>query len=86
MSEYVEVPFEGKAQDKSILLLAAAEDLGQEPGVVQTRTGGFYVPKEVADKAFGEQKDVSTRNSDDSDEKPPKKRAAKKSASKTTQE
>lgn len=51
MSEYVEVPFEGKAEEKATLLLAAAEEKGLGASVVQTRTGAFYVPKEVAEAA-----------------------------------
>jgi hypothetical protein len=85
VSEHVEVPFEGQAKDRAILLLAAAEDLGKDPQAIQTRTGSFYVDPEVAEKAG-----LSTRKSDaeDDSEKPseekpaPKKRAAKKSTSK----
>jgi hypothetical protein len=50
MSETVKVPY-GKGGDNATLLLAAAEELDMEPGVVRTSLHGFEVPKEVADKA-----------------------------------
>ncbi len=85
MSEYVEVPFEGKAEVKATLLLAAAEELGLGQGVVQTRTGAFYVPAEVNEKAFASREEVSDGNSEGDEEKP--KRAPRKStASKKAQE
>lgn len=74
MSELVEVPFEGKAADKAVLLLAAAEELDLPASVIQTKTGAFLVPGEVEEKAFSERKS-------DSDKKPAKKAAAKKSTS-----
>jgi len=48
----VEVPFEKKPSDQATLLLAAAEELGLDPSVVQTYEGGFLVPQEVHDKAY----------------------------------
>jgi len=51
MSDQVEIPFD-KASEQATLLLAAAEELGLEPDVVQTYEGGFRVPKEVNDKAY----------------------------------
>lgn len=49
-SELVEVPFDS-ASDQAILLLAAAEDKGYDPSVVQTFTGGFRAPKDVVEAA-----------------------------------
>jgi ferredoxin-NADP reductase len=52
MSDYVEVPFEGKAEEKATLLLAAAEESENHSAAdVRTISGGFLVPKELADKA-----------------------------------
>lgn len=82
MSEYIEVPFEGKASEKATLLLAAAEELGLGAGVVRTVTGGFSVPVEVEKQAFTP-REVSTGNSE---EEKPAKRAAKKSTTKKAQE
>jgi hypothetical protein len=78
-NEWVEVPFEGSVRDQATLLLAAAEDLGQDQQqVVQTRTGAFYVPQEVADKAFGKGK----TQADEPQKKAAKKAPAKKAAAK----
>lgn len=41
----------GQNAENATLLLAAAEELGQEPFVVATVDGGFNVPQEVAEKA-----------------------------------
>lgn len=72
-NEMVEVPFEGEASDRAVLLLEAAEKAGLDQSVVRTRDGGFYVPAEVASAAgFGE----------DGEKKAPKKRAAKKAPAK----
>lgn len=49
----VSVPFDNKASDNAVLLLAAAEELGLGAGVVKTSEGAFEVPQEVYDKAFG---------------------------------
>lgn len=52
MSEHVEVPFGDKSGETATLLLAAAEDLGLDPGVVRTTSEySFVVPEEVAAKA-----------------------------------
>lgn len=58
--------------DNAVLLLAAAQELGLDPGVVETTGDGvFRVPQEVVDKAgLGEKK------------APAKKTAAKKTAAK----
>lgn len=50
MSKHVKVPY-GKGGDNATLLLAAAEELKMEPGVVRTTMHGFEVPEEVAKKA-----------------------------------
>ena len=71
--ETKKVPFEGKASDKAVLLLAAAEELGLDPSVVQTRAGHFLVPAEVEKKAFA---------SRDDDKPAAKKTAAKKTTAK----
>ncbi len=76
-SEYVEVPFGGNAAVTATLLLAASEELGLGQGVVQTRTGSFYVPEVVAEKAFAPRET-------ESDEKP--KRAPRKSTPSKVQE
>jgi hypothetical protein len=53
MSEaQVEVPFGDDASETATLLLAAAEELGLDPGVVATQEGAFLVPTEVNEKAF----------------------------------
>lgn len=50
MSDTVKI--EGMTTDNAILLLAAAEELGQDPSVVQTTTDNvFLVPADVAKKA-----------------------------------
>jgi len=50
--EEVEVAFGDEPSDTATLLLAAAEDLELEPGVVKTTsTGTFIVPSDVAKKA-----------------------------------
>lgn len=77
MSDYVTVPFEGKAAEKATLLLAAAEELGVGQEVVQTRTGGFYVPSEVNDRAFAPRSD---------DEEKPRRAARKTYTPKKAQE
>jgi hypothetical protein len=53
VSEQVEVLFNDNPSEQATLLLAAAEDLGLDPGVVGTTEGAFVVPQEVHDKAFG---------------------------------
>lgn len=60
MSESIEVPFGKDTKDNAVLLLAAAEELGLDPGVVRVTDGAFSVPQEVHDKAFGKKK--STRS------------------------
>ena len=61
MSDEVEVPFGDKPSDQATLLLAAAEDLGLDPGVVRTTEGGFSVPQDVHDKAFPPKKSEEVR-------------------------
>lgn len=74
----VEVEYGEKPSDTAVLLLAAAEELGLSADVVKTREGGFLVPAEVNEQAFGKREA----------EKPTaKKAAAKKSTtSKNPQE
>lgn len=67
MTDTATVPFDEKASDNAVLLLAAAEELGLGAGAVKTAEGSFVVPQEVYDRAFGE---------------PAKKTAAKKTAKK----
>jgi len=76
----VEIPFEGMAPEKATLLLAAAEELGQDQSCVEVRSGHFLAPQEVADKAFSNNRDENV------EKKPVKKAAAKKSAPSETQE
>lgn len=52
MTDTVQMPFDAHTKDNAVLLLAAAEELGLDPGVVKTAEGMFIVPKEVHDKAF----------------------------------
>jgi hypothetical protein len=52
MGDQVEVPFGENPSETATLLLAAAEELGLDQGVVGTVEGGFLVPSEVNDKAF----------------------------------
>lgn len=61
--------------DNAILLLAAAQELGLDPGVVETTSNGFFrVPQNVVDVAgLGEKKAAAKRT-------PAKKAAAKKAA------
>jgi len=52
MTDYVEVPFEGEAEDKATLLLAAAEESDDYSAAdVRTISGAFLVPKDLASKA-----------------------------------
>jgi hypothetical protein len=67
-----DVQIEGRSADKATLLLAAAEDLGLDAGVVRTTSGGYLVPEDVADKAGL------------SEGEKPKKTAAKKTTAKKT--
>ena len=48
----VMVPYDANNTDNAVLLLAAAEDLGLDQGVVRTTDMGFVVPEEVHEKAF----------------------------------
>ena len=52
MGDKVEVAFGDNPSETATLLLAAAEELGLDQGVVGTVEGGFLVPSEVNDKAF----------------------------------
>jgi len=65
---YVEVPFEDDPGEQATMLLAAAEDLGMGQEVVQTRSGAFYVPEEVRDKASGS--GTEQKQDAEQDEKP----------------
>jgi hypothetical protein len=47
------VPFEGEARDRAVLLLEAAEKKDLPASSVQTTLGGFLVPEEVEQEAFG---------------------------------
>lgn len=52
MSDEVEVPFGEDPAETATMLLAAAEDLELDAGVVKTTSEGtFLVPEEVAEKA-----------------------------------
>jgi hypothetical protein len=91
MSDEVLIPYGDDASDTARTLLAAAEVLELDPGVVrhQPDDGGFRVPEEVAAKGgFGEPDDdgasKSADSEQDSDQKTtkPRKRTAKKTAKK----
>lgn len=58
--DVIEVPFDDNPSDQATLLLAAAEDLGLDAGVVGTREGSFVVPSEVHDQAFGKNEPKKT--------------------------
>jgi hypothetical protein len=76
MSE-VTVPFGEDAAETATLLLASAENLHGNQGLVRTAEGAFVVPKDVADDAGVDYQ------SDDADGEPEaKESAAKKSAAK----
>jgi hypothetical protein len=66
MSDQVEVPFD-KPSEQATLLLGAADELGLDPSAVQTSEGGFRVPQEVHDKAFGKKK-TSAKKKTESEE------------------
>lgn len=67
----VEVAYGDNPSNTAVLLLAAVEELGLDPGVVRSTTRGvFMVPEEVEAKAFGKE--------------PAKKAPAKKAAAKKT--
>ena len=78
--ETVTVSFDDKASDNAVLLLAAAEELGYDPSIVQTTEGGFRVPKDVHDKAFGKDKPKDEWHEHDK-ASPPKSGRKKKSES-----
>lgn len=80
MSEIVEVPFEGKARDKAVLLLAATKELDLPADVVQASTGMFLAPAEVVDQAFGPPGKPVEESA--AKKAPAKKSAAKKSTQK----
>lgn len=99
MSNEVQVAFGDSAKDNATLLLAAAEELKQEPAVVRTGDNVFYVPEDVAKKAGVDyeepqpvglprvSEDQPAQEGDGSNEpkaEPAKKTAAKKSAAKKT--
>lgn len=74
-----DVNIEGHDSDTAVLLLAAAEELDLDPGVVRTTTSGFLVPEEVANKAgLGEEEPKAAKKA------PAKKSAAKKTTAKKT--
>lgn len=78
MSESVEVPYGDKDSDNAVLLLAAAQELDLPPSVITTTGQGFVVPKEVHDKAFGNEKKTEA--------KAPAKKTAKKAPAQKSQE
>jgi hypothetical protein len=61
--EQIEVPFGDSPSDTAVLLLAAAEELGLDQGVVGTREGSFVVPPEVHEKAFPTAKKAAVKKS-----------------------
>jgi len=75
-----EVPFGDSASDTAVLLLAAAEALGLDQGVVKTGTGVFIVPTEVAEAA--KQDLPAPVDESEEAEKPKRRPAAKKTATK----
>lgn len=93
MTSMVDIPFEGEAQDRAVVLLAAAEKLGHPNEVVGTTSTGFKVPEDVAKEAglsdYVEAEERQTPSnapvpSGNSEEKqePAKKAPAKKAAAK----
>lgn len=84
-NEIVEVPFEGDQQEQATLLLAAAEDAGEEQRVVRVTSDGFQVPKSVADKVSKKSasKKVEPVKSPETNTDPGQTVAPKESAKKT---
>lgn len=85
MSEVL-IPYGKDASDTANSLLAAAEVLELDPGVVrhQPDDGGFRVPEEVAEKAgMGEPDEPEKADDETADEPPKKKTTAKKTAKKS---
>lgn len=83
----VEVPFGEKPGDTATLLLAAAQELGLNSSLVQTRPTKhlFVVPEEVYERAFGSREDEREDKTEQEPKKAPaKKPAAKKAAAKKT--
>lgn len=87
----IEIPFDGEAEDRAVVLLAAAEKLGHAPESVRTVTGGFMVSEDIAkeaglSKAAGKSETQAPSNApvpNGNDEKQaPAKKAAKKSPAK----
>jgi hypothetical protein len=69
VSDDVTIPFGSNPSDQAVLLLAAAEELDLDPGVVRTSEGAFVAPSAVNDKAFSPPAKKATA---------PAKKAAKK--------
>lgn len=63
-AEETEVEYGENASDTATLLLAAAEELGLDAGVVRTAEGKFVVPKDVNDKAFPTKRGAKSAPSD----------------------
>lgn len=85
MSDQVEVPFGDNASETATLLLAAAEKLHDDQGLVRTSEGKFLVPKDVADEAgvdYESDDDDQDDQDDDDESKPARKTTAKKTAAK----
>jgi ABC-type uncharacterized transport system involved in gliding motility auxiliary subunit len=89
----IEIPFDGEAEDRAVVLLAAAEKLGHAPESVRTVTGGFMVSEDIAKEA-GLAKAASKSetqvpsnapvpNGNDEKQAPAKKAPAKKAAKKS---
>jgi len=80
----VSVFYGDSAQDTATLLLAAADEAGEDASVVRTVTGGFIVPEDIAKKAGVDYEKPENSADDEPEPEPekPKKRATKKSAAK----
>jgi hypothetical protein len=63
----IEIPFGDSNKDNAVLLLAAAEELGEDASVVRTTDSAFVVSEELAKKAGfndeGEQKKAPAKKS-----------------------
>lgn len=85
MSDEATVPFGDDPGKTATLLLAAAEELELDPGVVRTTSDQtFVVPAEVAKKAKVDTVDESEPEA--ADDEPEKKATTKKAAAKKSAE
>jgi hypothetical protein len=66
-NEPTQVPFDGEAGDRAVLLLEAAQSLELEPYVVVASHDHFSAPHEVVEKAFGKAQAKAFRGDQDAE-------------------